>query len=89
MKDADILKSFQSLHEAMTMGFDRAREDLEREIGGVRGEIVGLRNELGGQIQDVRNDIARVEQRVLRRFDERDARLENHERRITALEGPK
>jgi len=64
VKDEDILAGFASLHQALTVGFDR----VHREI------------------LDVRNDISRLEQRMLRRFDEVDVRLDGHEKRIRALE---
>jgi hypothetical protein len=69
--DEEILAGFASLHEAMANGFD-----------GVRRQMA----EMQQQILDVRNDVSRLEQRMLRRFDDIDGRLDRHDVRITALE---
>jgi hypothetical protein len=79
VKDEDILAGFASLHEAMANGFDRIGAEFRREL-------VDLRNDLSRQILDVRNDVSRLEHRMLRRFDDVDERLDNHETRIAALE---
>jgi len=78
VKDEDILTGFASLHQAVATGF----EGVQRQFNGVQRQFDGVRQ----QFLDVRNDIARLEQRMLRRFDEVDAKLEDHEVRITALE---
>jgi len=83
VKDEDILEGFASLHQAMLTGFDQMRADF---FGKLDAEIQALRSEMQTQFHEVRNDIARLEHRMLRRFDEVDARLDNHEVRITALE---
>jgi len=75
VNDEDIRGGFASLHQAMVTGF-----------GQMQGQINSLRMDMQTQFHDVRNDIARLEHRMLRRFDEVDARLDNHEVRITALE---
>jgi len=75
VNDEDILAGFASLHQAMVAGF-----------GQMQGQIDSLRMDMHTQFHDVRNDIARLEHRMLRRFDEVDARLDNHQLRITALE---
>jgi flagellar capping protein FliD len=43
-------------------------------------------HDVGRQILDVRNDVARLETRMLRRFDEVDARFDTLETRMTRLE---
>jgi len=65
VKDADILAGFAALHEAMANGFDLLHAELRASHG-----------ELQGQILDVRNDVARLEQRMLRRFDDIEERLD-------------
>jgi predicted secreted Zn-dependent protease len=79
VKDEDVLAGFASLHQAMAEGFDRMAREFERQI-------LDVRNDLGRQILDVRNDVARLETRMLRRFDEVDARFDRLERRVTVLE---
>jgi hypothetical protein len=71
VKDEDILAGFASLHRAMADGFDR----LAREIAGLEHQIL-----------DVRNDVARLETRMLRGFDDVDARFDRLERRVMVLE---
>jgi hypothetical protein len=71
VKDEDILEGFASLHQAMMTGFDQMRTDF---FGKLDAEIQALRSEMQTQFHDVRNDIARLEHRMLRRFDEVDAR---------------
>ena len=51
-----------------------------------RRQMSEFRDEVQTQILDVRNDVARLEQRMIRRFDDIDGRLDRHEARITALE---
>jgi hypothetical protein len=59
----------------MAEGFDNAR--AERAV--IKAEIHGLRNEMNQRF-------AEIDHRVMRRFDERDVRIDDHERRITTLE---
>ena len=75
VKDENILAGFASLHQAMADGFDR----LTREIA-------ALGRDLEHHILDVRNDVARLETRMLRRFDDVDARFDKLERRVTVTE---
>ncbi|HEV2740565.1 MAG TPA: hypothetical protein VGU66_18540 [Candidatus Elarobacter sp.] len=74
--DETILEGFRSLAQAMAEGFDRQRADLTAVI---TAEIRALRSEMNQRF-------AESEQRMLRHFDKRDDRLDNHERRITILE---
>ena len=60
VKDDDILAGFASLHQAMAEGFDR----MERKFAKFEHEL-----------RDVRGDVARLETRMLRRFDEVDERF--------------
>ena len=62
-------------------------EDILADLAGLHQAMTTGFDRVRSEILDVRNDIARLEQRVLRRFDEDDARLGNHETRITVLEG--
>jgi hypothetical protein len=71
VNDEDILAGFASLHQAMTTGFDRLRSEF---FGELNSQIGTLRSEMQTQFHDVRNDIARLEHRMLRRFDEVEAR---------------
>jgi len=73
--DEDILSGFASLHQAMATGFDQVRTEMKLGFTELRTEIL-----------DVRNDVARLEQRMLRRFDDVDEKLDRHEKRISALE---
>lgn len=75
MTDEAILGGFQSLHEAMAMGFDTLRNEMQA----MRAEM-----RTGFERADRRD--AGLEQRMLRHFDRRDARLDDHEGRIAALE---
>ncbi len=75
VNDQEILNGLASLHQAMVTGFDALRNDMSAGFARLDGEIL-----------NVRNDVSRLEQRMLRRFDEVDERLDGHERRITALE---
>lgn len=72
--DETILAGFKSLHEAMAEGFDRLDRKIEHEIRTLRAEM----NER----------FAALEARMMRRFDECNAHLDDHERRIVALEAP-
>jgi len=75
VKDEDILNGFASLHQAMATGFDQVRTEIKCDIARLESEI-----------HNVRNDVSRLEQRMLRRFDDVDGRLALHELRISALE---
>jgi len=61
--------------EDILNGFASLHQAMATGFDGMRREIL-----------DVRNDISRLEQRMLRRFDDVDTRLDRHEQRITALE---
>jgi ribosomal protein S17E len=67
-----ILAGFANLHQVITTGFDT-----------VRREMAELRTELRTEF---RNEIAGLEHRMMRRFDQIEERLDNHEGRIGALE---
>jgi hypothetical protein len=56
VKDEDILSGFASLHQAMTEGFDR----MERRFIAIDGRFQAVER----QILDVRNDVARLEERI-------------------------
>ncbi len=71
VKDEDILEGFASLHQAVITGFEQQEA---RMFALIDGRINALRSEMQTQFHDVRNDIARLEHRMLRRFDEVDAR---------------
>ena len=78
--DEIILEGFRSLAKAMAEGFDNVHAKLTAELTGViKTEIRALRNEMNQRF-------AESEQRMLRHFDKRDDRLDDHERRITTLE---
>jgi hypothetical protein len=78
--DEIILEGFRSLAQAMAEGFDTVHAKLTAELTGViKNEIRALRNEMNQRF-------AESEQRMLRHFDKRDDRLDDHERRITTLE---
>ena len=78
--DEIILEGFRSLAQAMAEGFDRQRAELTADLTAViTAEIRALRSEMNQRF-------AESEHRMLRHFDKRDDRLDNHERRITTLE---
>jgi hypothetical protein len=78
--DETILEGFRSLAQAMSEGFDNMRAQLTVEFTALlKAEIGGLRSEMNQRFGD-------LEHRMMRRFDQIDERLDNHERRITALE---
>lgn len=70
------------------MSSNRAVNDEEILVGfaSLHGALASGFDELRRQILDVRNDVSRLEQRMLRRFDDLDERLDRHEERIAALE---
>jgi hypothetical protein len=70
--DEQIPGGFANLHQAMMTGFDAMRAEMQA----MRLE---LRNEF-------RNEISGFEHRLMRRCDRIDDRLDDHERRIGALE---
>ena len=70
--DEQILGGFANLHQAMATGFDA-----------MRAEMHAMRLELRNEF---RNEIAGLENRMMRRFDRIEDRLDDHERRIGALE---
>jgi hypothetical protein len=78
VKDEDIVAGFTSLHQAMIEGFDRMEQRfaaVDRRFETVERQILG-----------VRNDVTRLETRMLRRFDDVDARVDKNEPRGTRLE---
>lgn len=78
--DEIILEGFRSLAQAIAEGFDQQHAKLTAELTAViTGEIRALRTEMNQRF-------AESEQRMLRHFDKRDERLDNHQRRITTLE---
>ena len=78
VNDQEILNGFASLHQAMVTGFDA----MDKRFSALAKDI----SRIDAEILNVRNDVSRLEQRMLRRFDEVDGRLDGHERRIAALE---
>lgn len=76
MDDETIIAGFKNLADAMATGFDR----MDRKIDAVRDE---LREEFRSEF---RNGLGGLEQRMMRRFNTIEERLDDHERRITALE---
>jgi len=86
VKDEEILAGFASLHQAMATGFETQRRAFTGFTQQIHGEMHSLRVALEDQIHGVRNDVARLEHRMLRRFDDIDERLDRHEHRIAALE---
>ena len=87
VNDQEILNGFVSLHEALVTGFDALRNDMLTRFARLENDMRTGFAGLDGEILNVRNDVSRLEQRVLRRFDEVDERLDGHDRRIAALEG--
>lgn len=71
VNDTDILNGFASISQAVADGFDR----LGRRIEAVEQKVDGLTT-----------DVARMEHRILRRFDDVDERFDRLEVRVTALE---
>ena len=70
--DEQILGGFANLHQALTTGFDA-----------MRAEMHAMRLELRNEF---RNEISGLENRMMRRFDRIEERLDDHERRIGTLE---
>lgn len=79
MDDETIIAGFKNLADAMATGFDR----MDRQIAQLDAKIDAVRDELRSEF---RNGLGGLEQRMMRRFDAVDGRLDDHERRITALE---
>ena len=77
--DEQIRAGFTNLHQVITMGFDEVRA----EFRAVRAEMQMMRTELRSEL---RGEISGLENRMMRRFDRLELRLDDHERRITALE---
>jgi hypothetical protein len=73
--DEVILAGFRSLHEAMALGFDRVDRRFE-----------ALEKRMAEGFAAVDRRFAEFDARMIRHFDERDARLDNHAGRISALE---
>ena len=73
--DDIILEGFRSLAQAMAEGFDNTRAD-----------ITALKAEIGVLRTDMNRRFAEMDHRMMRRFDERDMRIDDHEGRITTLE---
>ncbi|HYW55294.1 MAG TPA: hypothetical protein VE826_15075 [Dongiaceae bacterium] len=65
--------------EIILEGFRSLKETMEYGFGSVNGRIDALRTEMNQRFAD-------VDHRMMRRFDERDARIDDHERRISKLE---
>lgn len=70
--DEDILSGFASLHEAIATGFAAMQAHVDRQLADLRIE---LRSEF-------RSEIARLEHRLLRRFDDLEARIVRLEARL-------
>ncbi len=73
--DEIILEGFRSLAQAMAEGFDNARRDLN-----------ALETRMNQRFAQMDERFASSEQRMMRHFDKRDDRLDDHGRRITTLE---
>jgi archaellum component FlaC len=82
VNDTDILAGFASLHQAMAQGFDgvnRRLDRVEERLTGVEGRLTSFEGRLSGverrldgvdvRLNEITNDIARLEHRMLRRFD--------------------
>jgi hypothetical protein len=74
--DEQILGGFANLHQVVATGFDAMRAEMHA----MRLE---LRNEFHNQLA---SQIGGLEHRMMRRFDRIEDRLDDHERRIGALE---
>lgn len=75
--DEEILSGFQSLHEAMARGFagvERRFDGIERRFMGIEQRLDGVEQRLDGFA--TRAQLAQLEQRMMRRFDEVDERLD-------------
>ena len=79
VNDEQILSGFANLHQVILTGFDQVRA----EFAAVRSEMRSLRSELRAEI---RSEVSGLDNRMMRRFDRIEERLDDHERRITALE---
>jgi hypothetical protein len=86
VNDHEILSGFASLQQAMATGFDVVRSDMRAGLAGLENDMRAGFARLDSEILNVRNDVSRLEGRMLRRFDEVDERLDGHDRRIAALE---
>jgi hypothetical protein len=65
--------------EIISEGFRSLAQTMAEGFDGVRAEIGALRSEMNQRF-------AESEQRMLRHFDKRDERLDDHDLRITTLE---
>ncbi len=65
--------------EIISEGFRSLAQTMAEGFDGVRAEIGALRSEMVQRF-------AESEQRMLRHFDKRDERLDNHDLRITTFE---
>lgn len=65
--------------EQVLAGFANLHQVITTGFDAVRAEMSAMRAE-------IRSEISALENRMMRRFDRIDERLEDHERRITALE---
>ncbi|HEY0615318.1 MAG TPA: hypothetical protein VGC96_11780 [Candidatus Elarobacter sp.] len=63
----------------MAAGFDGVEKRLGDRIDGVIGRVDRFESSMNRRFVG-------LEQRMMRRFDDRDTRLDDHERRITTLE---
>ncbi len=83
----------EAFHEAIVPSLEANNEVLRGEMKSMKdelkGEIRSMKDELKGEIRENRKSIRRVEQSVLsieERFDEKDGRHENLEKRVRVLE---
>ncbi len=65
--------------DIILQGFTSLKEAMEHGFDRTNSKIDALRSEMNQRF-------AEMDHRMMRRFDERDERLDNHEHRVTALE---
>jgi hypothetical protein len=80
--DEIILEGFRSFHQAMAEGFDGLRREMNERFASVDQRFAALDQRFAAMDQRIGD----LDHRMMRRFDEVGARLENHDLRITTLE---
>ena len=84
--DEIILEGCRSLAEAMATGFDRVDRRLDEMHPEMNERFAAVDRRFVEFEARMNQCFGDLESRMMRRFDERDVRLDDHERRITTLE---
>lgn len=99
----EMRQEVAGLHEEVVVAYEALHKETQREISTLRGEMQGigievraLRADVAAEVRTLRADMTQMEQRLVENIQGRredigaaflSGQIEDHERRITVLEG--